>query len=274
MNRTGIISLLFLTIFVSNISFAGDRVVAKFNGQDVLKSEVVARVKEASGGKLPEGKSDLDDYSPEVRQQIIGGFMQEKLLSKAADDAKIDSDPAYKAQLQNFVNELRIRTYLEKYAKQRITPVMIRDAYNGYVKELKSHDELKVSHVLLKTEAEANKLAAEINANKITFEEAAKKHSIDQMSKDKGGDIGFISVGQTVPEFEKIAYSTKKGAVSAPVKTNHGWHIIKVLDSRKRKIPSFSEIEKSMAQQIKMGLMQRHVGELMQQANVEILAGK
>jgi peptidyl-prolyl cis-trans isomerase C len=273
MNRIKFITLLALPLFISNISFAGDRVVARCNGHNILKSEVAERFKSPSG-KLPEGKSDLDDYSPEIKQKLIGEFVQEKLLTTAAEKANITRDPAYKKQLENCIKQSKIKIYLEKYTDKRLTPAMIREAYNQYVADLKESDELKISHILVKTEAEANKLAAELKSKKIKFDDAAKKYSIDKMSKNNGGEIGFINRGQTVPEFEDTAYSLSKGSVSAPVKTDFGWHIIKLLDSRERKIPSFNDIKQNIEDRVRMGLMQKHITDLAQNAKVEIFPKK
>jgi len=265
MKRTPMISAACLALLLSTTSFAADRVVAKYNGQDILKSEVVARIKAASGGELPEGKSDLDDYTPEVKQHLIGSVIQEKLLATASENAKIESDSEYKKQLEDFAKQSKIRTYLEKYVKQRATPAMVRDAYNKYVAELKAS--VRVSHILVKTEAEANQISSELEAKKLTFEDAVKKYSVDQSNKHQGGEIGFIKTGQTVPEFEKVAYDLKDGSVSAPVKTKFGWHIVKRLPST---VPTFDQSKQNLEQNVKIGLMQSHVGELMQNAKVEI----
>jgi peptidyl-prolyl cis-trans isomerase C len=266
MKRTKILGLLFTALFISNTGFASDRVVAKYNGQDIMKSDVMARLRTPSGD-LPDGKSDLDDYSPEVKQMLINEFIQDKSLLTAADNAKIDADPTYK----NLMKQSKIMAYLEKYTRNRVTPAMVRDAYTKYVKEVEAHDELKISHILVKTEAEANKVAAELESKKITFEDAAKQYSIDHASQVRGGELGYLQPGQTVPEFEAAAQKTKKGAISAPVKTQFGWHIIKVLDSRKMKAPAFEEIKPDITKGIKSGLVRKHVGELVQNAKVELV---
>ena len=269
MIRIRIICLLSLPLFIANACFAKDRVVAKYNGQNILKSEISERIKTLSG-KLPEGKNDFDDYNAKIKTQLIGEFIQEKLLATCVETIKIDQNPAHKKQLENLIKQFKIRIYLEKYTKQKLTPLMIRVAYNKYIKAIKESDELKVSHILYKTEAEANKAAAEIKANKISFENAAKKYSIDKISKTKGGDLEFIHRGQTVPEFENTAYNLKDGSISAPVQTKFGWHIVKRFSSRKRKIPPFNEVKQSIEREVKMNLTQQHIDELTKAAKIEI----
>ncbi|NRA73525.1 MAG: peptidylprolyl isomerase [Rickettsiales bacterium] len=273
MIKIRIIALLALPVFISNICFAKDRIVAKYKDKNVLKSQIVGEIKEIYG-KLPDNKKDFDDYDARAREHFIYSFIQTKLLADAADSAKTYQDSNYKKQLNLLKKQLMVKTYLENYVNKKTTPLMVRDAYNQYVDQLKEKDELKISHILLKTEAEANKILAEIKAGKISLGEAAKKYSIDPASKDKGGELGFISPGQTVPEFENTAYNLKKGSISAPVKTNFGWHIIQRLDSRKRKIPAFNKIKKEIEQQVKRGLIQQYISELTRNAKIEIVPKK
>ncbi len=91
--------------------------------------------------------------------------------------------------------------------------------------------EVRAEHILVETESQANEILQKINDGKISFEEAAKKSS-KCPSGSKGGDLGYFGRGAMVKEFEEAAFSTAKGNVSAPVKTQFGWHLIKVIDKR------------------------------------------
>jgi peptidyl-prolyl cis-trans isomerase C len=91
--------------------------------------------------------------------------------------------------------------------------------------------EVSAKHILVSTESEANDILKKINSNSISFEEAAKKWS-SCPSKNNSGDLGYFGRGMMVKEFEDAAFSTEKGAISAPVKTQFGWHLIKVTDKR------------------------------------------
>ena len=91
--------------------------------------------------------------------------------------------------------------------------------------------EVSAKHILVSTESEAKDILQKINNGSISFEEAAKKWS-NCPSKNNGGDLGYFGRGMMVKEFEDVAFSTEKGAISAPVKTQFGWHLIKVIDKR------------------------------------------
>lgn len=91
--------------------------------------------------------------------------------------------------------------------------------------------EVHAEHILIETESQANEILQEINDGKIFFEDAAKKSSKCPSGK-QGGDLGYFGRGAMVKEFEEAAFSTAKGKISAPVKTQFGWHLIKVIDKR------------------------------------------
>ena len=93
------------------------------------------------------------------------------------------------------------------------------------------YKEVSAKHILVSTESEAKEILQKINDGSISFEEAAKKWS-NCPSKNNGGDLGYFGRGMMVKEFEDVAFSTEKGSISAPVKTQFGWHLIKVIDKR------------------------------------------
>ncbi|MDR2781462.1 MAG: peptidyl-prolyl cis-trans isomerase [Holosporaceae bacterium] len=92
--------------------------------------------------------------------------------------------------------------------------------------------EIHAKHILVETETQANKILQDIQDGKLSFEEAAKKQS-SCPSRTNGGDLGYFGRGAMIKEFEKVAFATPKGEISKPVKTQFGWHIIKVIDKKK-----------------------------------------
>lgn len=89
---------------------------------------------------------------------------------------------------------------------------------------------VQASHILVKTESEANAAFVDVTFGKKKFEDVAMERSLCP-SKKRGGDLGWFGKGQMVKEFETVAFSTKKGEVSKPFKTQFGWHIVKVADA-------------------------------------------
>ena len=121
------------------------------------------------------------------------------------------------------------------------------DAQVAQIAKTKPEEEVKASHILVKEEAKAKEIAAELaTGDEKAFAEAAKANSIDPGSKDDGGSLGYFARGQMVPQFEEAAFKLKKGEVSPPIQTQFGWHIIKLEDRREKpapKIPEFALVK-------------------------------
>ncbi|MGW5981875.1 peptidylprolyl isomerase PrsA [Bacillus mycoides] len=188
------------------------------------------------------GDITKDDFYNEMKQkagnQILQGMVMEKVLIKnyKVDDKEVDKkfdetkkqvgdqfDTLLKQQgmkEETFKNTIRASLAQEKAIEKTITDKELKDNYKP---------EIKASHILVKDEATAKKVKEELGQGK-PFEELAKQYSEDTGSKEKGGDLGFFGHGKMVKEFEDAASKLKKDEVSEPVKTQFGYHIIKVTD--------------------------------------------
>lgn len=255
----------------SSHSIASDKVVAKYNGKDLMQSEVESKLRILLNGSLPEGKQSFDELKPEIKQNITGQIVQQKVLEDALDSSDIKNTAAYKQQLEVVQRDVATKLFLDHIAKKKLTDKMVNDEYSALVKELKSNDEMKVSHILVKDEEVSKNILKDIKSGKITFEKAAKELSMDTSSKEKGGEIGFVSKGQTVPEFEKAMYALKVGVISEPVKTDFGWHILKVTEVRKRTVPKFQDVKPQLEHSASMKIKQEYFNELTKNAKVEVL---
>lgn len=263
--RTALLSIFLLS---TTSAFAADRVLAKYDGKELHKNYVEEKLKLFSNGTLPEGKKDFDELSLEIKQRIITMFVHQGLAEEAMQKSSVKSEAKYKKQLAEIEKEASIGLFLDYQAREKLTDSVVKADYDKYVKELKSSDELKVSHILVKTEDEAKNILKDINSGKVKFEDAAKAHSTDG-AKNTGGEIGYISKGQMIPEFEKVAYGLKKDKISDPVKTDFGWHLIKVTDIRKRQVPKFDEIKPQLEQGALMKIKQDYMNDLVKNAKIE-----
>ncbi len=250
-----------------NVSASSD-IVAKYNGKDIHKAEIEKKLRILFQGSLPEGKKNFDALNKEIKQRLVAEIVQQKTLEDEIAKSSIKDNDLYKQQVAEIEKEIAINVFLDHYAKRKVTDQMLNAEYSNYIKTLKENDELKVSHVIVNDENKAKDLLKQINNKAITFEEAAKQNNIDA-TRAQSGEIGYISKGKTVPEFEQAAYSAKKNNVVGPIKTDFGWHLIKVTDSRKQKVPKFEEIKPQLAQQVSAKVKQQYVIDVMKNANIQ-----
>ena len=151
--------------------------------------------------------------------------------AQAAEAAKIGDTPEFKRKLAYFRDKLLLDDYLEQEAKRAVTPEAEHAIYDQTVKLMKPEEEVHARHILVDNEAEAKKIAARIKGGE-DFAKVAAETSKDPGSKAEGGDLGWFTKERMVPDFANAAFAMKPGQVSDPVKTQFGWHVIKVEEKR------------------------------------------
>ncbi|SDZ08387.1 peptidylprolyl isomerase PrsA [Bacillus sp. 166amftsu] len=198
-----------------------------------------------------------------VGKQMLRGMVLEQVLVKnhKVDDKEVDKKyDEYKKQLgDQFDAALKQQGFTEKSFKESVrAELAMTKAIESTIteKELKENykPEIKASHILVKDEATAKKVKEELNQGK-SFEELAKQYSEDPGSKEKGGDLGYFGPGKMVKAFEDAAYKMKKDEVSEPVKSDFGYHIIKVTDIKKQE-KSFEDSKADIKKQLVAKKMQ------------------
>ena len=188
------------------------------------------------------------------REVVLNELTDRVLLTQRAAETGIDSDPDVKFALARSRENILIQALIRK--TMRDNPVTDDDLKARYQQEVDKTNktEFRVRHILVKTEDEAKDVVKRLKGG-AKFATLAKSKSIDQESGRAGGELGWINQGMVVPEFFQGVLATKKGSVSEPVKSDFGWHLIMVEDSRPLKIPTFEELLANP--QAKAGLVQR-----------------
>ena len=239
-----------------------DKVVAKVNGQEIRESDIGA----AASDILPQ----LTRVSPKQRLSFLVQFLVERyLIAEAAEKAKITKTADYKQLLAYYRRKALRDSYVNNVISSQVTEKVMKDTYNKAVKDFKPKPEVKARHILVKTEKEAKGLIAQIKKGS-DFIALAKKHSIGP-SKVSGGDLGYFSKEKMVPSFSEAAFKLKKGEVSPPVKSEFGWHIIKVDDRRTVEIPSFERVSSTLRNRLVRERVEKLANELRAKAKIEIL---
>ena len=211
-----------------------DPVVARVNGTDVRQSDL-AMAEEDLGSNIPQ-------MTPEAKRDYLIAFLGDMLLvAKAAEAKKVADTNEFKQKLAYARTKLLMESYLQSEAKAAVTDAELRKVYDEAIGQMKAEQEVRARHILVETEDDAKAVVAELKKG-TDFAELAKTKSKDPGSAD-GGDLGYFTKDQMVPEFSEVAFKLEKGQLSDPVKSQFGWHVIKVEDKRNRQPPEFDKVK-------------------------------
>jgi len=185
------------------------------------------------------------------KEKFLDELIKKELLYQEALKKGLDKNAEFQSKVEEFKKLTLISQLLEKEIeeKTKVTEKDVKDYYEKHKEELASVSQIRASHILVKTEDEAKKIQERLKKGE-DFAALAKKFSIDPGSAKNGGDLGFFSAGQIVPEFESAAAKLKPGEISGPVKTKFGYHIIKVTDKKMGKPVEFDKIQHALLQRL------------------------
>ncbi|WP_324780873.1 peptidylprolyl isomerase [Thiobacillus sedimenti] len=189
--------------------------------------------------------------SPQLDARIRESLINLELLSRAALDKGLDKDPTLAAALDIRRKDQLAKAYLEDYIKSHpVTDADIQATYDK-AKAQPMEPEYRAHHILVKSEAEAKKLIAEIDKKKAKFEDLAKKYSQDPGSAKNGGALDWSDRRAFVPEFSEALAGLKKGGMTqTPVKTQFGYHIIRLDDTRMPTFPPLDAVRGDIVKQL------------------------
>ncbi len=246
---------------------AKDYTIINLGGEEIKLSEVLEIWK---GLFKSDTAPDFATFDETVRQNVLRGLVSEKLIYKEAIKAGFDKKDEVKKRLENIQKQLVTQTFIEDKAKNLVTDEQIKSAYDAKIAASKGEEEVKARHILVASEDEAKKIAAELKKGG-DFEKLAKEKSSDKGSGANGGDLGWFSKDKMVAEFADAAFKLKKGEVSAPVKSSFGWHIIKLEDRRPLKPASFEESKEAIKAELTGKAVQGYIEGLLKAANIKYL---
>jgi peptidyl-prolyl cis-trans isomerase C len=248
-----------------------DPVVAKVNGTEIRQSDLAIAEEEA--GQIP-------PMSPEAKRDYLVQFWADMILvSKAAEAKKFGDTAAFKRRLQFDRNKLLMDALLQSVAKDALTDAEMHKVYDDAVKQMGEEKEVHARHILFRAPAGDEKAGkeAEDKAKAVVvrlkkgedFAKVATELTEDPSGKANGGDLGYFSKEQMVPEFSNAAFGLAKGQVSAPVKSQFGWHVIKVEDSRVKPQPKFEDVKPQIEQYVVRKAQAELVTKLRADAKIE-----
>jgi len=182
----------------------------------------------------------------------------------------VKNDKEFQNKLATLVGTVYKEKYLEEIAKKNITDAKIKKTYDELVAKAKNSKQYKVKHALFKTEDEAKAARAKI-AEGTSLEDIARAESVDKLSASKGGDLGYIFPDEFVKEFADAVKTAKTGEVSQPIKTEFGWHLIKVEDSKPAEIVPFEQAKPRIEKQLGSDAIRSYVDEISKDLKIEVV---
>ena len=244
----------FLSLVLSSGSvFAQDRIaVATLNGETIWLEEVMRAVE-----GLPQEyrQAPMDTYF----DQLVAEVIDTRLAAAAGYEANLDNDKAVAEAMKMAADRILAEAFLSATINSQITDEAIMSAYDAFVADTASREQVTASHILVETEEAAQEIIAKLNDG-ADFATLAKENSTGP-SGPNGGALGTFSRGQMVPAFETAAFAMPVGSFSAePVQTQFGWHVISVSD---RSVQPAPEME-AMRAQLSNNLSRQHLGRLLE----------
>ena len=237
-------------------------VLAKVNGVEIRQSDV-ALAEEELGPSLAQ-------MDPATKKDNVLAFLIDlKIVAKAAEDKKVENSEDFKRRLAFTRSRLLMDSLLATEGKAATTDEAMKKVYEEASKQITGEMEVHARHILVETEDEAKAIAEELKKGG-DFAELAKKKSKDPGASD-GGDLGFFTKEQMVPEFSAVAFTLEPGKISDPVKSQFGWHIIKVEEKRTRPLPTFDQVKDTIVSQLTAQKAKQTIKELHDAAKIDIV---
>ncbi len=239
-----------------------DSTVAIVNGYEIKTSEVRMAFDDVIG--------QLPNMPAKLRFPFVVEFLIERHLiaQVAAKEGTAESDD-YKRRLAAYQAKALRDSYLAQKISPSITDDEIKKAYDAETAKVTQTERVRARHILVATEKEANDIEAKLQGG-AKFEDLAKQYSLDG-SKDYGGDLGYFTAPEMVAEFSKATFALKQGEVSKPVKTEYGWHIIRLDDRKMGAAQPFDQVKSAIRNVLVRNKVQAMLAGLQGTAKVEIL---
>jgi peptidyl-prolyl cis-trans isomerase C len=213
-----------------------DPVVARVNGQEIHESDLTI-AEEDIGGNLPQ------QAGPDQKRDYLITYLADMILvAKAAEADKLADSDSFKQRLVFARNKALMESMLQSQAKTAVNDTAMHHVYDEAVKQMGEQQEVRARHILVESEDEAKSILADLKKGG-DFAEIAKKKSKDPSAAAEGGDLGYFTKDQMVPEFSEVAFKLDKGQLSDPVHSQFGWHIIQVEDKRVKPVPQFDQVK-------------------------------
>ena len=249
-------------VLAADAAKQADPVVARVNGEELHRSDVMRELQMA-GPQVQQ--MPLQALYPQMLQKIVTA----KILAQKGYAAGLQNDKEVKDRVKSLEAQVVAEAYIHKQVDPKITDAKIKERYDTAMATFKPQDEVRARHILVKTDAEADEIIKKLKAGG-DFAKLAEEQSKDAGSAKQGGDLGYFVHDAMVKPFADTAFGMKVGEISdKAVKTEFGYHIIKVEDKRKSAAPPLAEVKDQIANRLGQELAAEEVKSLEASAKVE-----
>ena len=240
-------------------------VAATVNGTPILKKQLDQIMQQQAGQGMPD--------NPETRKMVIDNLAMQIIVAQEAEKKGLEKVPEVKEQLEMAHLSIMANSYVKDYMKTAtVTDEALKAEYDKF-KATQGGNEYKARHILVPTEAEAKDIIAKITKDPKAFDGLAKSKSKDPGSKDKGGDLGWFNPHNMVPEFGNAVAKLEKGKFTTePVKSQFGYHVILLEDTRPLAVPSLDEVKAGLTQQLQQQNLKKMLDDMKAKAKIDIVA--
>jgi peptidyl-prolyl cis-trans isomerase C len=221
---------------------------------------------------VKQGASAGRPDTPEARKAIVDQLALQLVIAEEAIKKGLDKTPEVVEQMEVLRQSVLANAYVQDFIKNNpVTDEMLKAEYER-IKATVTGTEYKARHILVQKEAEAKEIIAKLKKNPAAFEKLAMEKSKDPGSKAKGGDLGWFDVRRMVPEFGAAVSKLDKGKFTeTPVKTQFGYHVILLEDSRPIQPPALEEVKPQLSQQLQQQGVKKQLDALKAQAKIEVV---
>ncbi len=250
--------ILFSIIPVAGYTYTANTILAKVNDKNITLGHVIAAV-----ARLPQEYNNLDsDY---LLEGVLDQIIKQEIIAQTLNISQLLT----KVSLENEIRSIKAKYAVEKQMVGFPTNAMIENAYKEETSILEKIEEFNASHILVETEESALEVL-ELLKSGMEFEKIAQEKSTGP-SGPNGGNLGWFGMGQMVPEFETAVMVLEVGKVSQPVKTQFGWHIIRLNNHRFKPLPTREDLEPELIQKLSQSRIDELVRVKSEEATIELL---
>lgn len=228
------------TLALSGLAMAQGKVLATVNGETITESDVEIAMEDVAA-EYPNVPAD------KLKEMALDFLIEVKVVAQKAKAEKLDQADAFKRKLVYVRDRVLMQQLLLNKAKEATSDTALKAFFDEQIKQVKPVDEVRARHILVEKEEDAKAIHKRVKAGE-DFAKIAQEASKDPGSGKEGGDLGFFTKERMVPEFGEAAFALKPGEISEPVKSQFGWHVIKLEEKRVKPLPTFDQVKERIAQ--------------------------